>query len=107
MSIEREKKSMRIFGLGGTGLNLSREIYSWKDKSLDGFADIQFAFVDTSDSNFEKNIPDEEIYLLEGAIGSGKIRATHAEDFVSRIKEIVQTFTPCHLNVVIHSLNGG
>lgn len=107
MSIEREKKSMRIFAAGGMGSNLLNEIYSWKDKSLDGFADIQFAFVDTSNSNIKEHIDEKEVYLVEDLDGSGKKRAVNANDITGRIKDIVQNFKPCNLNVVVHSLNGG
>lgn len=107
MSIERERKVMRIFASGGMGSNLAQEIYHWKKEPKDGFADVQFAFIDTSASNLGKQVDEEEVYLVEGVNGSGKQRSLNASDISSRVKEIVQTFKPCHVNIVIHSLNGG
>lgn len=107
MSIERGNKTMRIFACGGMGTNLVSEIYDWKDKSIDGFADIEFAFVDTSNSNLSKNIDENEVYLIEGLSGSGKLRSANSDDITRRVKDVVHSFKPTHINVVVHSLNGG
>ena len=91
MSLERNKADIRIYACGGGG-----------------FANVKFAFVDTSKSNFKIPVDDEDVYLIEELDGQGKKRGLDAkESIIPVIADIVQNHKPSSLNIVLHTLAGG
>nr|DAK32929.1 MAG TPA: tubulin [Caudoviricetes sp.] len=108
MSLERNKADIRIYACGGGGISIASKIYDWKNKALDGFANVKFAFVDTSKSNFKIPVDDEDVYLIEELDGQGKKRGLDAkESIIPVIADIVQNHKPSSLNIVLHTLAGG
>jgi hypothetical protein len=100
------QKSIRIYGCGGTGTNL---LNACVGKALvNGFADIEPCYVDTSMSNLRgRNIPAEQTFLFEGVDGSGKERAENNPIIAKSVKKILETYKPTDVNLFITSASGG
>ena len=107
--------TINFYCCGGCGINLGRNVEQNKEKPSDGFANISNYYVDTSDSNIDKNlIKGDNVYLIEvsddpnAPRGSGKKRDSNYGVISERINDILLKFKPSTtLNVVIHSGSGG
>lgn len=108
MSLQRQKATIRVYATGGASINIVTPIYNWRKEDKDGFANVKFAFIDTSKSNFRSPVDEEDIYLIDGLDGQGGKRGLNAPDkILPVISDIVQTMSPANLNIVLHSLSGG
>lgn len=98
---------INLYGCGGAGINIASRFLPYLDKKDFGFSEFSLCFIDTSSSNISKDIPKENIYLVEGLDGSGKKRDSNYKAISERSKEIIQKFKPGEINVIIHSASGG
>jgi hypothetical protein len=68
----------------------------------------EISYIDTSESNLHHNsIDSKDLYLIEGANGSGKNRAENYQAIKDQIKRIVLNHKPQDFNIIINSLSGG
>lgn len=102
----QEKKTVRVYALGGAGLNLARELSAFP-REEEGFARLELAHVDTSRSNLTEDVPENEVYVLKDLDGLGKIRREGAEAISQAALDILQKFKPADFNIVISSASGG
>lgn len=103
------KGTIRIYACGGAGINQSKPFLTTGD--LPGFAKISTCFIDTSLSNISQgvkvDVKEEDIFILEGRDGSGKLRSENYEEIAKNIKPILHKFKPEDLNIVVSSASGG
>ncbi len=97
-----------IYCAGGAGINAGTFFTGFRDgKQQNGFAEMQVTFIDTSRSNITEEIIEEEIYLIDGLDGSGKIRAENHRQISESIHDVLLKHPPGDLNIVISSASGG
>lgn len=96
-----------IYCAGGAGFNVGSHFAKHRGQTERGFASIETYFLDTSRSNMHDHITKENLYLLDGTDGSGKVRASNYNSLVECSKEILHQFKPGDLNIVLHSTGGG
>lgn len=98
---------IKLFGMGGAGINLVKHFLPSNGKSETGHAIPQLIFGDTSRSNFTPDIPRESTFTAESVDGSGKIRSENYGPIVETVDAIMEQVTPGDLNVVVFSGSGG
>lgn len=99
---------MNLYCVGGAGCNIGRMLAKHNGSPADGFAEIKTIFVDSSDSNLrDGSVARDQVYLVEGLDGSGKVRSSNYTHFREAAKEILHTFKPESVNVIITSAGGG
>jgi thioesterase domain-containing protein len=97
-----------VYGLGGGGTNIAYRLEGLaKTPDQPGFANLSVCYADTSRSNMRHDIPAEQVYLIDGVDGAGKIRAEHSNEINERAKDILQRFKPADLNILVATLAGG
>lgn len=97
---QAQHKTFRIYGCGGTGINITRQHQSDLGDA------VLPAYFDTSRSNLaDNNI--EYSYLIDGIEGSGKQRDLNVEAMRRHVVPAVNKFPPGDFNVVIFSGSGG
>lgn len=102
------KGIVRLYACGGAATNIADAITKQGALSAPGFAELELAVVDGSDSNVKySDIPPEQIHLVDGLDGSGGHRAENAAILAERKLEILQKFKPADLNIVMSSGGGG
>lgn len=104
------KGIIRAYGLGGAGFNVLK--FALKlEKGVEGFADINPCFIDTSLSNIaltkDSGVKEEDVFILEDKDGSGKRRDANYEDMAKNVKHILHRFPAGDLNLVVSSASGG
>lgn len=102
------KGVVRLYACGGLGTNICAEFAHLEQ--LEGFASFEVCFVDTSLSNIMgkgNKIREEDIYVLDGVDGSGKMRSMNYHDIVKHVKPIMHKFKPADFNIVVSSASGG
>ena len=76
MSLDKTPKGkVKLYACGGGGINIGHLFEQHRGKSEAGFAQIDVTYIDTSRSNVKAGITADNLYLLEGLDGSGKLRA--------------------------------
>lgn len=103
----KAKKTVRLYGCGGGGINMAYALEALRKREQVGHALLDIAYVDASRSNVRDNIPEDAIYLIDGVDGRGKVRSENPEIVAERVKEIIQKFKPADLNIVVSTLAGG
>ncbi len=103
--MSQEHGTLRIYGAGGTGVNIAS--YFNNASKEPNCADLKVCYIDTSRSNIDSNMNDEDIFVLPGVNGSGKFRAENAGDIDNVTKKIVLDYPPENFNVVVFSASGG
>lgn len=104
--------TIRLYAAGGAAINIVSDLYqeTLAPKSP-GFAKLEFAFLDTSDSNVTEKTKASFYHVRsltgESIDGSGKVRATNSKAVSTAIPEIIECFPPGDLSIVIHSGGGG
>lgn len=101
------KPVITIYACGGAGINVAQYFQQYRNKTNPGFAEIKPVYIDTSRSNINTNIPEDDIYLVEGLDGSGKVRAENHTKIAECVQDVLLTFKPTNLSIVISSLSGG
>lgn len=98
---------MRIYGCGGTGVNIASYFERAAGDAETGHAITHLTYVDTSKSNLNNSLKDEHIFILDGIDGSGKVRRENHEEIAKNVKALLQTHKPADLNIVVFSASGG
>lgn len=113
MSISQKKPLVHLYLCGGAGINIGRQFYSpiGSERKEKGFADLRTTYIDTSLSNIPKDVT-EGFYHITGTDaepvdGSGMVRATNYRAIKAAMPEILHTYKPGNLNIVVHSSSGG
>lgn len=107
------KGVLRLYSCGGAGINIGSRLEHHADADNPGYAKLDTCYIDTSSSNLNTNIPEDKTYLIRttdggGHVdGSGKFRAENYPHIVASIKNILLTFAPGTINVVVSSGAGG
>lgn len=104
---QKEKGTVTLYGVGGTGVNIAKLFESVRGKESLGNANLTPVYVDTSRSNLSDNVKDEYCYLVDGTDGSGKRRRENADEISQRAKDILQKHKPGNLSIVVGSGAGG
>lgn len=100
----RQVGKVRIYACGGGGINLGKEYLL--DGHTGDVADIDVAFIDTSDSNLSDALVDKS-WLFKDLDGSGKIRNSNDKIIAKAVPDILRKFAPGDLNIVIFTASGG
>jgi hypothetical protein len=98
---------MNIYACGGAGINIGSSFSNVQKTIEKGFASLNLCFVDTSKSNVAQTTPSDQIYLVEGLDGSGKLRNSNYSILSEKSREIMHKFKPADVNIVLHSASGG
>lgn len=93
---------VKVFGLGGTGINVVKAM-NLKDTKEFGIARIQTAYIDTSNANTQNA---QDVLVLNGS-GSGMVRSTNYATIKDEIKEILLGSPASDMNILVHSASGG
>jgi hypothetical protein len=104
---------VRIFACGGCGINAA---HGWDQKIQDSLREVAgrgvigelaVTYVDTSESNLNGSENKEQVFLLAGVDGSGKVRASNHEEIGKIIKPLLLEHPAEQLNIVVFSASGG
>lgn len=114
-----QKNKLICHFLGGCGISLSQKVFEPLATLGDGFADIVFNYMDTSDANITKIEPKGEFWRVKTSqlgkteiTGSGGERITHLNDAMVNVKEYLDTrkynkMNPNEFHLVVASGSGG
>lgn len=105
MTLEKAVGTLRIYGCGGTGVKRAHPFQGQPHN--EGLADVSVTYVDTSMSDFAKDIDLEDCFLTEDTDGSGSKRSANPHIISSVIRQVPVKFAPGDVNVVIMSGIGG
>jgi len=103
----KKQKTVRLYGCGGTGINLLSVWEADHDRLLPAGGLIQISYVDTSDSNLPRDLNKDRVYLLEGKDGSGKVRSENSEEISRSLLNLLQKMPEGDFNIVLFSASGG
>lgn len=98
---------VRVYAAGGTGANITRSLLNFTGAEMAAGAKILPVFLDSSDSNIRDLKGRVEHYLLDSVDGSGGDRAANLELIAQATPEILLTYPPKDLNIIVHSGGGG
>lgn len=96
---------VRIYGAGGCGISLASQIGC--QPADVGLAATDVVYVDTSLSNLRNQSDDDQVYILQGVDGSGKIRRENSDAIADKIGDLLLAHRPHDLNIVCFSASGG
>lgn len=98
---------MNLYCAGGCSMNIG-SMFALYDTSKDKhFAALKTYFIDTSRSNLDKRIDDDQLYIIDELDGSGKKRDRNYGTMSEKANEILHKFRPAKINIVLHSTSGG
>lgn len=104
-----EPGKVLLLGAGGAATNIISTHYGIQQS--EGFAEIHTCFADTSLSNVRDKIgtkiKEEDVYIIEGGDGSGKLRQYNSSEITKNIKPILHKFKPEDFNILVFSASGG
>lgn len=98
---------LNLYCAGGASINIGNNFVKYHSKKHEGYAEVRTHFIDTSKSNLTDNIPQDCVYLVDNVDGSGKVRSSNYNIIAESAQEILHTFKPADVNVVLHSASGG
>lgn len=101
------KGKVNVYACGGCGINIASKLIEYENNNVEGLADLDVIFLDTSYANLNRNKEHNKTYVVDGLDGSGKIRAENHKQIGECILDILQTFKPSDLNIVLSSGSGG
>lgn len=104
---EIQKGKVRLFCCGGGGINIGLRLEKYRGHQEAGFAQLETVYIDTSRSNLNRSVDQDNCYLIEGLDGSGKIRAENHQEISQRIRDILQTHKPGDVCIVLSTAAGG
>jgi len=99
--------TLRLYACGGMATNVVSHFVKNSGKETEGFAILETAFIDTSESNKINALPVEMIYKVDNVDGSGKLRTSNYQTLYEESKSILHKFKPGNINIVVHSGGGG
>src|ERR1700690_3688627 len=100
-----EQGKVRLYGCGGLGSNIVKDYIG--RQPAPGFATPLTSFIDTSRSNLAGIANQDDIFVLEGTDGSGKVRKENHAQISAAVKQILLKQAPEDFNIVIFSASGG
>lgn len=101
----KNQETITIYGAGGCGINLTSHFQKYEDTP--GYAKLRPVFCDTSRSNMNDSISDDDCFILSELDGSGKVRSENSETIRTHIDKVLDSYKPSKFNVVIFSASGG
>lgn len=111
MQPNETRGKIRLFGCGGTGINVVSEFEKTVGNVEPGYASAEPVFIDCSRANISALIPDDRILIMDvrdgNKEGSGKKRNENSTMFARNTRSILQKFEPSDFNVVVFSASGG
>lgn len=119
MSQDNKRSVIVLHACGGAGINLSDSVFSKIADLGDGFAQMDFKYIDTSRANIDKITPRGDFWMVKAKSygkaeinGSGGERALNAKDSMENINEYlnVNKFTQKktgEFHCVVFSGSGG
>lgn len=106
-----QQGNIRVYGAGGFGVNIASHFDVDDGVTAAGFAILNVAYLDTSRSNLNETLRDENIYIVEAGLdevdGSGKVRRTNHPVIAKSVKQMLQKHAPKDFNIVVFSASGG
>lgn len=120
--IKKDKEmtnTMIVHAAGGCGINVSDDVFTKIEQLGEGFANIEYHYLDTSRANIDKIEPQGEFWLIKTKanskseiMGSGGERRTHAADIQANVNEYLDTngflkWNPSQFHIVTFSASGG
>ena len=106
-------QNVLVLACGGTGVNIGNKLLASKTESVEGLANLDVVFIDTSRANITADIFDTgNFYHIKDndgnhLDGSGKIRKENYQEIANHAKPILTQFKPETFNIIIHSGSGG
>lgn len=105
---QKEVGTIRLYACGGAGTNIGIQLARKLGEQREvGFGQLDVAILDTSKSNLRDGVPVKDVYLIDGLDGSGQIRRDNHSEIAPRVRDMLQTFKPAGLNIVLSSGGGG
>jgi hypothetical protein len=110
--VTRPLGTLRLYGAGGAGVNMTRHFHTAVGEIHPGMAQVHTAFIDTSRSNIPDALGDRDVFILTDSTGvlkdgGGKERSLNHPDIAANIKGLLAKFPPMDMNVVVFSASGG
>lgn len=104
---DTQKGRVVLYACGGGGINIGLRLEKYRGHQEAGFAQLETVYIDTSRSNLNRSVDQDNCYLIEGLDGSGKIRAENHQEISQRIRDILQTHKPGDVCIVLSTAAGG
>lgn len=101
------KNTVMIYACGGAGANISKRLEKFRGGNIPGLAQAKIAYINTSNSDYDDDVAHDAIYITEGTDGSGKDRGENNQLLKNAVPNILGTFKPADLNIVVTSGGGG
>lgn len=108
-----KENSICVYCAGGTALNAIAPLVE-SASDTDGYAELYFSLIDTSHANIDQSNTSlmDRFYFIENpdadlTDGSGKDRRVNVEAIRRAVPDIINTFQPKDLNIVVHAVGGG
>jgi hypothetical protein len=96
--------SVLLVGCGGFGVKRLGELFANKAT----LGDVQFLALDGSESDLIiAGLPSENVMLVEGKDGAGKIRGANAKEYCEWVDGNMGKIPEADLYILVHSLSGG
>lgn len=93
--------SISVLGLGGCGINLTRQLKKHIDKQI--FTN----YIDSSEANRPDDPTDNSVYIIANKNGGGKIRSTNLDEIKARIPQLDETIIgDSDIYILVGSLAG-
>ena len=104
-----------LYACGGTATNIAKKLHRDNTNSQNGagFGVISTFYIDTSSSNVTEEVANSGSFFrisgteAEPINGSGMVRKANHKAISRAIPEILHSFKPGVLNIVLHSASGG
>ena len=98
---------VNVYGLGGTGINITTLLKQLDIEHLKNCAEIKVYQVDSSTSNLSQRRAGQDVYLLDGLDGAGSVRAEVQAAAREFAPDIMLRMPPGDLNILVQSGGGG
>ena len=114
-----DKNNMIIHACGGAGINTAAKVFDMVSELGEGFSNVKFNYLDTSDANINKIDQRGQFWLVktkahskEAISGSGGERRTHSVDIAANVSEYLDQNkilrrVPGEYHIVVASASGG
>lgn len=99
------ERTLSLYGAGGAGSNQVKPFIGVS--TLPGYAKMDCTLIDTSDSNITDGVPEENVFILDGVDGSGKVRAQNYEVILNTTRQILLQHPFGDVAVIVFSASGG
>lgn len=107
MTTDSLQGNVRLYACGGGGINVGRRFEQRRGKRVVGFSAIDATYIDTSRSNLRTDLSADATYIFTGMDGSGKVRKENFQAIAEGVRDILQSFPPQDLNIVLSTAAGG